>query len=246
MFQNCTELEYLDLTNFNTCNTTDMEFMFNGCHKLKEIKGIHSFNTINVTNMAGMFRKCTDLKNLDVSNFNTLNTINFNSMFQECFELEYLDISNFNISNATDMENMFNHCHKLKEIKGINKFNISKVIHKDGIFEDCYELNNVEELTNLYMKTKIEINKPDKEINIEKKEITVHMITTDQRIKCSISCCNLDLFSTLMEKLFLKFPQLRNKEIVFLANGNNMKKNLSLEDNKIKDDTNIIIHILDE
>ena len=38
MFQLCNELEYLDLSNFNTSNVTDMEGMFNECHKLKEKK----------------------------------------------------------------------------------------------------------------------------------------------------------------------------------------------------------------
>ena len=40
MFQDCYELEYLDLSNFITSNVEDMRFMFSGCHKLKEIKGI--------------------------------------------------------------------------------------------------------------------------------------------------------------------------------------------------------------
>ena len=101
MFQKCNELEYLDLSNFDTSSVTDMGFMFNKCHKLKEIKGINNFNTFNVTNMK--------------------------AMFNECNELEYLDLSNFDTSSVTDMEAMFNECHKLKEIKGINNFNTSKV-----------------------------------------------------------------------------------------------------------------------
>ena len=36
LFNECFELEYLDLSNFNTANVTDMSFMFNHCHKLKE------------------------------------------------------------------------------------------------------------------------------------------------------------------------------------------------------------------
>ena len=43
MFQECYELEYLDLTNFNTSNVTDMSRMFFGCNKLKAIKGINKF-----------------------------------------------------------------------------------------------------------------------------------------------------------------------------------------------------------
>ena len=41
MFQSCYELEYLDLTNFNTSNVINMELIFNDCRKLKEIKSIN-------------------------------------------------------------------------------------------------------------------------------------------------------------------------------------------------------------
>ena len=33
----CLELEYLDLSNFNTANVTDMSWMFNNCNKLKHL-----------------------------------------------------------------------------------------------------------------------------------------------------------------------------------------------------------------
>ena len=46
MFGECYELEYLDLSNFDTSNVTNMSFMFSNCNKLKEIKGINKFNFI--------------------------------------------------------------------------------------------------------------------------------------------------------------------------------------------------------
>ena len=73
MFNTCSELEYLDLSNFNTSNVTNMEFMFNECYKLKEIKGLNNFNTSKVTNMSLMFRYCSKLEYIDLSNFNTSN-----------------------------------------------------------------------------------------------------------------------------------------------------------------------------
>ena len=96
-FQECYELEDLDLTNFETANVTKMGWMFNQCHKLKEIKGINNFNTNQVNEMIGMFG--------------------------ECNELEFIDLSNFNTSNIEDLGWMFNECYKLKEIKGICNFN---------------------------------------------------------------------------------------------------------------------------
>ena len=108
LFDECSNIISLDFTNFDTSNVTDMSFMFNKCHKLKEIKGINKFITNKVTNMA--------------------------AMFQECNELEYLDLTNFDTSNVTDMSYMFTCCNKLKEIKGINKFINNKVINIKVMF----------------------------------------------------------------------------------------------------------------
>ena len=51
MFQGCSELEYLDLSNFNTVKVNDMGFMFNLCHKLKDIKGIIKILFFNKKNI---------------------------------------------------------------------------------------------------------------------------------------------------------------------------------------------------
>ena len=52
MFAQCYELEYLDLSNFDTSNVTNMNGMFFKCNKLKEIKGLNKFNTKNVTDIS--------------------------------------------------------------------------------------------------------------------------------------------------------------------------------------------------
>ena len=163
-FEGCSNLIWLDFSNFNTSNVTNMECLFNKCNNLKEIKGINQFNTSKVTNMRIMFQNCYELEYLDLSNFNTSNVTdisymfsrcnklkeikgidkfntnkvtNMNAMFGGCNILEYLDLSNFNTSNVTDMSFMFNECINLKEIKGINKFNTDKVTNMSVMFQKC-------------------------------------------------------------------------------------------------------------
>jgi surface protein len=171
MFNECKELEYLDLSNFDTSNVTDMMGMFMGCHKLKEIKGLNNFNTSKVTDIEAMFMECYELEYLDISNFdilnvtslqtmfsfchklrvinglNVLNTKNITKlpgMFNECKELVYVDLSNFDTSNVTDMRGMFSRCYKIKEIKGINNFNTINVQNFIEIFAECSELKSLD------------------------------------------------------------------------------------------------------
>ena len=48
--------------------------MFDGCSPLKELN-LTNFNTNNVTNMSSMFDGCSSLKELNLNNFNTNNVI---------------------------------------------------------------------------------------------------------------------------------------------------------------------------
>ena len=106
MFQYCNELEYLDLSSFDTKNVTNMGLMFSNCYKIREIKGINQFNTINVIDM--------------------------HSMFEYCNELEFLDLSNFDTKKVENFGFMFNDCKKIKEIKGIHKLNTSNAVNMKG------------------------------------------------------------------------------------------------------------------
>lgn len=48
------------------------------------------------------------------------------------------------------------------------------------------------------------------------------------------------------EKLFTQFPTLRNKNLYYLANGNIINRNETLENNRIENDTTILINIDDD
>ena len=73
MFQECNELESLNLSNFNTSKVKDISFMFNKCNKLKylnfsklnlshkcQTKGIFSFSS-----KCNIIAKDSILKKLD-------------------------------------------------------------------------------------------------------------------------------------------------------------------------------------
>ena len=115
LFQSCAELNYLDLSNFDTSSVYNMKQMFNGCKLLKKIKGINLFKTNKVTSMNEMFQLCTELESLDLSNFNTANVSNMENMFYECNKLKYLNLLNFK---------------KIAKIKEYYHFKIKIINHK--------------------------------------------------------------------------------------------------------------------
>ena len=98
----------------------------------------------------------------------------------------------------------------------------------------CCKKNDVTDksLTN----SKISIINPEK---IEKDMFTIQFLSGDQHVNIPITCKVKDKFSVLEEKLYADFPDLKNKNIIFLAKGNVINRAATLEENKIKNDTNI-------
>ena len=61
MFDRCSALTWLDLTNFNTAKVTDMRYMFMGCNALTTIFVSDKFVTSQVTKSDDMFHMCINL-----------------------------------------------------------------------------------------------------------------------------------------------------------------------------------------
>ena len=117
MFSGCSALQTLDLSNFDTSQTTSMHRMFRYCSALTALN-LFNFDTSRVTNATAMFQECSALQTLDLSNFNTSNMGRMQSMFYRCYNLKTLDLSNFNTSNTNDMLQMFFGCTSLTTIYG--------------------------------------------------------------------------------------------------------------------------------
>ena len=59
MFSRCISLKFLDISNFNTNNVTNMSYMFNRCVLLKEVN-VSNFNINQDTNKGLMLDGCTE------------------------------------------------------------------------------------------------------------------------------------------------------------------------------------------
>ncbi len=164
MFDGCSGLTSLDVSNFNTSNVTNMGGfrggimggMFSGCYRLTSLD-VSNFNTSNVTSMSYMFSGCSGLTSLDLSNFNTSNVTNMNGMFMGC-SLTSLDLSNFNTSNVTNMSSMFSYCSGLTI--DLSNFNTSNVTNMTGMFSGCiltsldlsnFNTSNVTNMNGMFM-----------------------------------------------------------------------------------------------
>ena len=139
MFDGCTKLESLDVSNFNTAEVKSMTYMFYNCSTLTSLN-LSNFNTAKVTDMSSMFEDCTKLASLDLSNFNTEKVMYMSNMFYNCSALTSLDLRKFNTAKVTEMSNMFYNCSALTTIYASDKFVTDLVTKSTDMFSGCKNL----------------------------------------------------------------------------------------------------------
>ena len=163
MFVDINVLE-IDLTEFDTTNIVDMDYMFleadlGDCFSLgsptnaqatnTESSSIDAqantpgrntltLNTEGVTSMSGMFKDCK-VKHLDLSSLRTNNVTDFSDMFCSCNDLIDLNVDGFDTSNAEDFHGMFQGCIKLTQLN-VKHFNVDNVLHMSCLFSRCLRL----------------------------------------------------------------------------------------------------------
>ena len=99
MFQDCSNILEIDLTNFISSDVQSIDNMFYGCSSLKNIK-FGNFQTTQIKNtVVNTFSGCSSLETLDLSSFNTSKIVHMHNMFYGCNSLRYLDFSNLDTSS---------------------------------------------------------------------------------------------------------------------------------------------------
>ena len=112
-----TKFKYIDISDWNVSNVTDMRYMFFNCSELKSVGDISSWNVSKVTNMNSMFSYCNTLVSVgNISKWDVSNVTNMYSMFYDC-KLFNQDLSGWNVSNVTIPYGIFDNCPIEEEYK---------------------------------------------------------------------------------------------------------------------------------
>ena len=121
MFNGCTGLTTLDLSNWTPTSVKFTTLMFNGCTKLENIGFGDEWDTPALTNTNAMFKGCSSLERLSFAD-------------------------NFNTENVTDMRNMFDGCSNLKSITFGKKFTMNNVSSANAasMFYNCPKLRYID------------------------------------------------------------------------------------------------------
>ena len=139
-FYGCETLETISgLEYLNTANVEFMDYMFNGCSALKSLD-LTNFNTAKVTNMGNMFNGCSALTSLDLTNFNTAKVTYMNNMFEGCSALTTIYASDkFDTDNVSLGSGMFTGCKSLKDYSDSKTDHTYAYCGPDGYFTPVFD-----------------------------------------------------------------------------------------------------------
>ena len=109
VFQYCSSLKRVKIFPYTSrrSSANSAQYMFQNCLELEEID-LSSWTTNDFGNMRSLFSGCRNIKRIDMRNLETDRLTNINSMFNGCESLEYLDIRNFTFDAVTDSTFLFN------------------------------------------------------------------------------------------------------------------------------------------
>ena len=85
-------------------------------------------------------------------------------------------------------------------------------------------------------------NNIKQELTIKESDMaTVYFTSSDQRINFAIPCVKYNTFAEVEEKLYKEYPEFRETNNIFIANGNQVLRFKTIEDNKIGNGKPVIL-----
>lgn len=144
MFEDCSVLASLDLSNFDTSNATKMANIFEGCSSLESVTFGDDFSTSSVKTMNSMFKDCSKLESLYLSTFDTSNVTDMSLMFEGCTNLRSIDFGEkYDTAKVTSMVSMFADCSSIMSLD-LSHFKTSKVTNMGFMFLNCATLSSLD------------------------------------------------------------------------------------------------------
>ena len=221
--------------NFNQINQNNNQLMNNNMHNFNQIMNNGNNRFMN--------------QNLQINN-NMKDKLDNNIYIKKIEELKK-QLNNEKIKN----KQLVNENNNLKE--KINKFNneikemqeLKDAIIKSLEVELTEKNNELQQLIlSLSQNSNVQSKYKIKEINPGEEIISINFVSMGSNDigHFSLVCKNTDLFIREEERLYEKFPQFKKYETFFEVNGKRIKRFLSHNENKIKDNDIINIFFIEE
>ena len=151
--------------------------------------------------------------------------------------------NNIQILNSDDINNLKNELSNAKKIIEQQKLTINDLQNK--LNNNTNIINNLKDTINHYQNV---INQKDVELNNLRTQLNdnkikknidyddimfVKFISSDKNVHFAVSCLKTNTFAEIEEKLYRQYPQYRETNNSFIANGTEVLRFKTISENKI-------------
>ncbi len=146
-------------------------------------------------------------------------------------------------NNNDEINKLKNELAKANKVIEQQKLTINELQNKLNNYNNTINnLNNdINNYRNIISKKDIELNNYKSQLNnnipnnnVNYNDIMcVHFISSDQTVHFSVPCIKKDTFAEVEEKLYKQYPQYRETNNTFLANGMQVLRFKTIDENKI-------------
>ena len=140
-------------------------------------------------------------------------------------------------SDNDEIENLKNELTKANKVIEQQKLTINELQNKLNNYNNIINnLNNdINNYKNIISKNEIELNNYKSKINNVNfnEQMSVNFISSDKNLNFSIPCLKTNTFAEIEEKLYKQYPQYRETNNTFIANGTQILRFKNIDENKI-------------
>ena len=140
-------------------------------------------------------------------------------------------------SDNDEIDNLKNELTKANKVIEQQKLTINELQNKLNNYNNIINnLNNdINNYKNIISKNEIELNNYKSKINNVNfnEQMSVNFISSDKNLNFSIPCLKTNTFAEIEEKLYKQYPQYRETNNTFIANGTQILRFKTIDENKI-------------
>jgi len=132
-WQNCYNLQSLNLSGWNVSSVTDITSAWNACYNLQSLD-ISGWDVSGVIYMSNAWNSCYNLQSLDLSGWDTGSVTSLQGAWAYCYSLQSLNLSGWDTGSVTALQGAWENCNSLQSINlsGWDVSRLSNVAYPNG------------------------------------------------------------------------------------------------------------------
>ena len=231
--------EYIKEKKFDINKINQNQIIFNSNNqKIGDVILVKQLNEIK--KMISIFQEDKRIINNNRINntniYNRYNELLFNFNLMKRDNIKLIKELNEEKEKVNELNNKIVLLQDYKDRKSTKLLEFKKLIEKQN--------KELEELKNNNNNDNNDNNNDNllKTINANENIIAINFTSMDQQLRYCIPCKNTDLFVRIEEILYNEYPEYKDYDTYFIANGNKVKRFKNMDENGIKSGDNIILY----